>query len=219
MRFRTWPVAALGLGSLLLLIVLSMLTLSRIDDSGVVYDNDAWIPMQAVVAPKSTGVQVDGRDPQAAAARSEADGVAGVAAKAGTTSAIGPGTLLWSQAANPRWVATVNGRRVIRRDAFGWTNAFALDSHAPVETSARAEAGKESRRRIARRRRMVRASCSRRARRKSADSHPEMRLGLASGSAMDGFCHSRDRSQTASHTCGSGSSTSNGQRPKGGRRR
>ena len=29
MRFRTWPVAALGLGSLLLLILLSMLTLSR----------------------------------------------------------------------------------------------------------------------------------------------------------------------------------------------
>ena len=47
------------------------LTLSRIDDSGVVYDNDAWIPMQAVVPPKNTGVQVDGRDPQAAAVRSE----------------------------------------------------------------------------------------------------------------------------------------------------
>ncbi len=108
------------------------LTLSRIDDSGVVYDNDAWIPMRAVVPPKNTGVRVDGRDPQAAAVRSEADGVVGVAAKAATTSAIGPGTLLWSQAANPRWVATVNGRRVVRRDAFGWTNAFALDSHAPV---------------------------------------------------------------------------------------
>jgi hypothetical protein len=56
----------------------------------------------------------------------------GVAAKGGTTSAIVPGALLWSQAANPRWDATVNGRAVIRRDAFGWTNAFALDSHAPV---------------------------------------------------------------------------------------
>ena len=29
MRFKTWPVAALGLGSLLILIVVSMLTLSR----------------------------------------------------------------------------------------------------------------------------------------------------------------------------------------------
>jgi hypothetical protein len=108
------------------------LTLSRIDDSGVVYDNDAWVPMRALVSPGRTGVPVDGRDPQAAAIRSEADGVFGVTATAGTTSATGPGTLLWSESANPRWVATVNGRRVARRDAFGWTNAFALDSNAPV---------------------------------------------------------------------------------------
>ncbi|HEY5076458.1 MAG TPA: hypothetical protein VIJ48_03050, partial [Acidimicrobiia bacterium] len=39
------------------------LTLSRIDDSGTVYDNDAWIPMRAVVPPGNTAVQVDGRDP------------------------------------------------------------------------------------------------------------------------------------------------------------
>ena len=108
------------------------LTLSRVDDSGLVYDNDAWIPTRAVVPPGNTGVQVDGRDPPAAAVRSDAAGVAGVAATAGTTSAAGPGTLLWSEAANPRWVATANGRRLVRRDAFGWTNAFALDAHAPV---------------------------------------------------------------------------------------
>jgi GT2 family glycosyltransferase len=108
------------------------LTLSRVDDSGAVYDNDAWMPMHAVVPPGNTGVQVDGRDPQAAAVRSEADGVVGVPATSGTTSAVGPGTLLWSEAANPNWVATVNGRHVVRRDAFAWTNAFALDAHAPV---------------------------------------------------------------------------------------
>jgi hypothetical protein len=39
---------------------------------------------------------------------------------------------LWSEAANPNWVATVNGRHLVRRDAFAWTNAFALDAHAPV---------------------------------------------------------------------------------------
>ena len=59
------------------------LTLSRVDDSGVVYDNDAWIPMRAVVPPGNTAVQVDGRDPQAAAVRSEADGVVGVPATSG----------------------------------------------------------------------------------------------------------------------------------------
>jgi GT2 family glycosyltransferase len=107
------------------------LTLSRVDDAGVVYDNDAWIPMHAVVPPNDKGVQIDGRDPQAAAVRSEPDGVIGVADTA-KARAIGPGSLLWSEAANPHWVATSNGHDIARRDAFGWTNAFALDASAPV---------------------------------------------------------------------------------------
>ena len=108
------------------------LTLSRVDDAGTVYDNDAWIPMRALVPPGSTAVQVDGRDPQAAAVRTETDHVVGAPATSGKTTAIGPGTLLWSEAANPKWVASVNGQDVVRQDAFGWTNAFALDAHAPV---------------------------------------------------------------------------------------
>jgi GT2 family glycosyltransferase len=108
------------------------LTLSRVGDAGAVYDNDAWIPMRAVVPPGNTAVQIDGRDAPAAAVRSEADGVVGAPAISGKTTAVGPGTLLWSEAANPRWVATANGRDLVRRDAFGWTNAFALDTHAPV---------------------------------------------------------------------------------------
>ena len=108
------------------------LTLSRVDDSGVVYDNDAWIPMRALVRPGTTGVQVDGTDPQAAAVRTEPDGIAGVPATGGTTTAVGPGTLLWSEAANSHWVATAAGHSLARRDAFGFTNAFALDASAPV---------------------------------------------------------------------------------------
>jgi hypothetical protein len=106
------------------------LTLSRVDDSGVVYQNDAWIPMQAVVPPGDNRVQIDGRDPQPAAIRSEPDGVTG--AGSNRAQSIGPGTLLWSEAANPNWVATSSGRNLARRDAFGWTNAFALDGSAPV---------------------------------------------------------------------------------------
>lgn len=108
------------------------LSLSRVDTSGVVYDNDAWIPAHAVVPPGNASEQIDGHDPLTAAVRSESDGVVGAATKDGTTSAIGPGTLLWSEAANPNWSATANGKKLERRDAFGWTNAFALDAHAPV---------------------------------------------------------------------------------------
>jgi hypothetical protein len=108
------------------------LTLSRVDNSGVVYDNDAWMPMRAVVPPGTTGVQVEGTDPQAAAVRTEPDGIVGVPATGGTTTAVGPGALLWSEAANSHWTATASGHAVARRDAFGWTNAFALDASAPV---------------------------------------------------------------------------------------
>jgi hypothetical protein len=108
------------------------LTLSRVDGSAVVYQNDAWMPARAIVPAGDSSIAIDGADPQAAAVRSEFDGVAGVPATAGRTSAVGPGTLLWSEAASPHWSATVDGRRVVRRDAFGWTNAFALDTAAPV---------------------------------------------------------------------------------------
>jgi GT2 family glycosyltransferase len=108
------------------------LTLSHVDDFAVVYDNDAWIPTRAVVPPGNTVVRVSGSDPQAAAIRSEAGAVVGAGAPSGTTNAIGPGTLLWSEAASSHWIATANGRRAVRSDAFGWTNAFALDAHAPV---------------------------------------------------------------------------------------
>ncbi len=109
------------------------LTLSRVDDSGLVYDNDAWIPMHALVPPGNAGEQFGARDPRSAAVRSEPVGVVGVDSTAGKTRPAGPGTLLWSEAANPGWSATVNGRKVAHSDAFGWTNAFALDNHAPVQ--------------------------------------------------------------------------------------
>jgi hypothetical protein len=63
--------------------------------------------------------------------------VAGVPAVAGKTAAIGPGTLLWSEAANSDWSATAAGRRLTRSNAFGWTNAFTLDAKAPVHVHYR----------------------------------------------------------------------------------
>jgi GT2 family glycosyltransferase len=108
------------------------LTLSRSDVGGVVYDNDAWMAMHALVPPGNNSVKIDGTDPSAAAIRSEPDGVVGVSAPAGQTGAIGPGSLLWSEAANSGWRASASGTKVVRRDAFAWTNAFALDTRAPV---------------------------------------------------------------------------------------
>ncbi|HWS45555.1 MAG TPA: hypothetical protein VN636_06825, partial [Acidimicrobiia bacterium] len=116
------------------------LTLSRSDDSGVVYQNEAWMPMRSFIPPASaSSLHIDGTDPASAAERSEAVGVKGVAVSGSRTEPIGPGTLLWSWAAGHGWHASANGRQLSRRDAFGWTNAFALDGSAPVRVTYRGD--------------------------------------------------------------------------------
>ena len=95
----------------------------RTDPSGIVYENNAWVPLHAVVNAGSSlesSLLMDNRIAR------------GVAVTDGHTTAIGPGTLLWSEAANSGWKASANGASLPRADAFGATNAFTLDAHAPV---------------------------------------------------------------------------------------
>jgi hypothetical protein len=113
------------------------LTLSRAETASVVYQNDAWLPMHALVPPGAAGVHFDGRDPAASALFTEPDGVAGVHVSGGRTDPIGPGTLLWSEAANAGWHARGDGRALARRDAFGWTNRFNLEANARVRVHYR----------------------------------------------------------------------------------
>jgi GT2 family glycosyltransferase len=107
------------------------LTLSRVDPSGVVYENNAWIPMHSVVA---SGKTLDGVDTSTdnAALLTDNRAARGVRVSDGKTPPIGPGTLLWSEAANNGWHASANGTTLARTKAFGATNAFALSSTAPV---------------------------------------------------------------------------------------
>ncbi len=99
------------------------LTLERVDDASVVYTNDAWIPVHAQAPPGA---------PLEDSLRMDPTGITGVHASRGRTEAIGPGTLLWSEAAGPRWHATADGKTLARGTVFGATNAFTVDTHAPV---------------------------------------------------------------------------------------
>ena len=109
------------------------LTLSRVDDESVVYQNDAWFAMHAFVPGSAqTSVHAATTNPLTAALQTEGSGLQGVATRGDTTTALGPGTLLWSEAANSGWRAEVQGRAQPRSDAFGWTNQFALSGNAPV---------------------------------------------------------------------------------------
>jgi GT2 family glycosyltransferase len=109
------------------------LTLSRVETNGVVYENDAFVPMHAIVAPGTETMRIDEADPLQSALRSERRlDTVGVTYTDGETEPIGPGTLLWSEAADSGWHASSDGDTAARRDAFGWTNAFALESKANV---------------------------------------------------------------------------------------
>jgi hypothetical protein len=110
------------------------LSVSRLDSGAIVYANDAWFPGRAIV-PSTSKVSVKASEGEAlaAAARSsvaaEAQGVGG---NVGHSLPIGPGTLLWAEAADSGWQARANGTALERSKAFDWTNAFALTGHAPV---------------------------------------------------------------------------------------
>jgi GT2 family glycosyltransferase len=102
------------------------LSLAGSDPSGVIYQNDAWIPMHAVTT----------TDTQTSTERADDRAFTGVPTSSGRTAPIGPGTLTWSEAANGRWHASAAGKTLPRRDAFGnWTNAFTLDANARVRVT------------------------------------------------------------------------------------
>jgi hypothetical protein len=68
-------------------------------------------------------------DPALAAQRAELAGARGV------RSAVGAGTLLWAEASDENWHATVEGERLERSDAFGWTNAYRVPSEGRLDLS------------------------------------------------------------------------------------
>jgi GT2 family glycosyltransferase len=112
------------------------LAISRVEEDAVVYENEAWVPRLAAVAGGTVPAAAD--DPLAAATATTlaADAVAGPRSH---TEPVGPGTLLWSEAADGGWRARVtsdDGTRALERaDAFGWTNAFAVTERGRVSLS------------------------------------------------------------------------------------
>jgi len=80
--------------------------LVRTDDDLSIYENTAWLPMEAVVA------EAPAADAERASLNAPTeDG----------------GVLLWSQASNEGWRATRDGDTLERLETFGWANGFVLD--------------------------------------------------------------------------------------------
>jgi hypothetical protein len=114
------------------------LSVSRLDDGGTIYSNDAWIPRRAIV-PAGTDVSASDSGGLAAAARSDAASVAqGINGSVHDSADVPPGTVLWAEAADDGWHASASGSALTRTDAYDWTNAFALPERASVGIHYRA---------------------------------------------------------------------------------
>jgi GT2 family glycosyltransferase len=110
------------------------LTVSRVEPGAIVYENEAWLPGRATV-PAGTDVPVDSKDPLVATTRTALPGTLPVTGPISHSDATGPGTLLWAEAANSGWKATLDGDAASRHDAFGWTNSFDLTGTGSIDLS------------------------------------------------------------------------------------
>jgi hypothetical protein len=108
------------------------LTLSRVDANSTLYQNDAFVPLHALL-PAAAGASAVDVTVSATIARTELGAVPGVRTSGTRTEPTGPGTLLWSEASNANWRAHADGHSLARRDAFGSTNAFTVPARARVD--------------------------------------------------------------------------------------
>jgi hypothetical protein len=108
------------------------LALSRVDEDGDVYLNEAWIARRAFAPPGAADTAIDDTDPLHASLRIDPADFTGIAGEDGSSEPIGPGTVVWSEAADGGWHGSAGGRALAHREAFGWTNAYAVDATTPV---------------------------------------------------------------------------------------
>jgi hypothetical protein len=100
------------------------------EDGLVLYENLAWIPLEAVVGePAAADVPTGAVGPARSALGTD---VAGAAEPVSGSRAVGPGVLLWGEAYDDAWSATADGADVAHLRTFGWANGYALEARRAV---------------------------------------------------------------------------------------
>jgi hypothetical protein len=89
----------------------------------MLYENQAWAPIRAVV-PAETDVDAPDGDAIEASLRAELQGAAPVTGEPSASRVPRAGTLLFGEAYSERWRASLDGEELAHRVAFGWANAF-----------------------------------------------------------------------------------------------
>ncbi len=107
----------------------SQLDLARLrsEPGFVLYENLAWIPLQAAVpATQSGDVPVNSADPTRAALGVE------LTTQPVGTAPVAPGTVLWAEAFDSHWAARSRGADLRHVETFGWSNGYRVTKTGTV---------------------------------------------------------------------------------------
>jgi len=116
----------------------SQLDLARLEaPSGLaLYENTAWIPTPGTVRlADADGVPLGSKNPTGAALRADVGGVTAVRGSPSDSEPTGPGLVMWSEAFDGDWSATVGGKALRHVKPFGWSNGFTASERASVSIS------------------------------------------------------------------------------------
>lgn len=105
----------------------SQLDLARLEAPPglALYENTAWIPTPGSVRPANVDrVPLGSKNPTGAALRAEVGHVTAVRGSPSASAPTGPGLVLWSEAFDGDWSATVGGKTLRHVKPFGWANGF-----------------------------------------------------------------------------------------------
>lgn len=99
----------------------------------LLYENEAWSPMRAIVAESGADlVPLDSEDPLAASAGAELSEAKALRGPVGGSAPAGPGLLLWAEGHDARWRAESDGRPLEHVQPFGWSNGFVVPERGAV---------------------------------------------------------------------------------------
>ena len=113
----------------------SQLDLARLEAPAglALYENTAWIPTPGTVRLADTdSVPLGSKNPTGAALRADVGGVTAVRGSPSDSAPAGPGLVLWSEAFDGDWSATVGGKTLRHVKPFGWANGFTASERGSV---------------------------------------------------------------------------------------
>ena len=113
----------------------SQLDLARLEAPPglALYENTAWIPTPGTVRPANVDrVPLGSKNPTGAALRADVGRVNTVRGSPSASAPTGPGLVLWSEAFDGDWSATVGGKTLRHVKPFGWANGFEATERGSV---------------------------------------------------------------------------------------